>query len=217
MKTDQQLKKDVEAELEWDPAVHSARIGVTVQDGIVTLSGSVADLAEKAEIERAARRVEGVQAIAMEVQVSLPTDHIRTDADIARAVENALKWHTQLPANRIQVKVERGLVTLSGEVDWDYQRRSAESAVHLLTGVVGVVNLISIKAKPTPANISERIRSALERQAEREARAIEVSVTGSTTTLRGTVHSWYEWAAAQGAAWSAPGITSVRNELRVSR
>lgn len=155
-------------------------------------------LAEKAAIERAVQRVQGVQA------------------DIAAAAEYAMLWHAQVPTERIKVKVDQGWVTLSGEVDWEFQRREAERAIRPLTGVVGIRNDIVLKAKVTPADVGKRIRDALTRQAEREVKAITVDVSGQNVTLRGTVHSWAERAAAQGAAWSAPGVTSVVNELRVS-
>lgn len=215
MKTDAQLKMDVEAELDWDPVVNAANVGVAVKDGVVTLTGHLDTFAEKFAVERAVQRVKGVQAFAMELDVKLAPGHVRTDADIAHAIETAFKWHALIPVDRIQVKVERGWVTLSGELDWEFQRRQAERSVHHLTGVVGVSNKIRIKATATPGDITQRIREALTRQAEREARHVEVSVSGTTVTLKGRVHSWPEKSAAQGAAWSAPGITSVINELKL--
>jgi osmotically-inducible protein OsmY len=216
MKTDAQLKKDVESELEWDPSIHAANVGVAVKGGIVTLTGHLDTYAEKFAIERALQRVQGVQAIAVELDVKLAPNHVRGDSDIAEAAEQAFAWHALIPAERIKVKVEKGWVTLSGQVDWQYQRIDAENAVRPLTGVVGVSNAITLKPQTTPANISARIKGALTRQLEREMKGIEVTVSGSTVTLRGTVHSWPERTAAQGAAWSAPGITSVLNELKVS-
>lgn len=217
MKADADLKKDVESELSWDPSVNATHVGVAVKDGVVTLTGHLDTYAEKYAVERAVQRVEGVRALAVELDVKLAPGHVRSDAEIADAAERAFKWHALIPAERIQVKVEKGWVTLTGEVDWEYQRRHAESVVRPLTGVVAVSNHIRLKVQATPANITARIREALTRQAEREAKGIEVNVTGSTATLRGTVHSWPERAAAQGAAWSAPGITSVVNELKIGR
>jgi osmotically-inducible protein OsmY len=216
MKTDAQLKNDVEAELDWEPAVDAAHIGVAVKDGVVTLSGHLDTFAEKHVAERAVRRVAGVRAIAEEIDVKLARSHVRSDSDIAQAIEAAFSWHTLIPTDRIQVKVEQGWVTLTGEVNWDYQRRVAEQTVRPITGVRGVTNSITLKTTSTPLNIAERIEQALSRQAKREAKAIEITVHGTTATLRGQVHSWAERNAAQGAAFSAPGISTVLNELKVS-
>jgi len=215
MKTDAQLKTDVINELQWDPAINPTNVGVAVSNGVVTLTGHLTTFAEKFAIERAVRRVEGVKALAVELDVKLSANHIRSDTEIAQAAESALRWHALVPDDRVSIKVEKGWVTLGGEVDWDYQRDSAYSAVRSLTGVVGVSNAIMLKPRVTPADIAGRIRSALTRHAEREAKHIEVNVTGSTVTLRGHVDSLAERAAAQGAAWAAPGITSVVNKLAV--
>ena len=157
--------------------------------------------------------------MAVELDVRLVPDHHRSDAEIAAAVDSALTWHTLVPEERIKVMVERGWFTLSGEVDWDYQRDRAQKAVRPLTGLRGVTNEITLEPEVAPGNISKRIHEALarkvEHQAEREAKGIEVVVSGHTVTLMGQVHSWSERTAAQGAAWSAPGITRVVNQLRV--
>jgi osmotically-inducible protein OsmY len=215
VKTDSQLKKDVESELGWDPSIDATHVGVTVKDGVVTLTGHLETYAEKFAIERVVQRVAGVRAIAVELDVRLDPGHKRTDGELAAAAEAALRWHALVPEDRIKVKVEKGWLTLSGEVDWDYQRTQAVKAVRTLTGVVGVSNNIALKPQVTPANVSQRIRDALARQAEREARNIEVQIDGPVVTLRGKVHSWAERSAAQGAAWSAPGITTVVNRLEV--
>jgi osmotically-inducible protein OsmY len=215
MKTDVQLKKDVCAELDWDPSINASQIGVAVKDGIVTLTGHLDTYAEKHAVERAVQRVHGVQAIAVELDVKLDPGHRRSDAEIAAAVQSAFKWHAQIPLDRIQVQVEKGWVTLSGEVDWEYQRREAEKAVRPLTGVVGVSNAVKLKPRATPANLAHRIHEALARHAEHEAKHIEVEVDGAVVTLRGRVDSWAERAAAAGATWSAPGVSSVVNQIRV--
>jgi osmotically-inducible protein OsmY len=215
MKTDLQLKKDIESELEWDPSIKATNVGVAVKDGIVTLTGHLETYAEKYATERAVQRVEGVKSVAVELDVKLDPLHKRTDADIAAATESAMRWHSLVPADRIKVRVEKGWVTLSGEVEWDYQRQQAVKAVRPLTGVVGVSDNIAIKPKVNASNISHRIRDALARQAEREAKNIEVSVSGQTVTLHGKVHSWAERTAVQGAAWSAPGISTVINQVEV--
>lgn len=216
MKTDAQLKKDVMSELEWDPAVNATNVGIAVKDGIVTLTGHLDTYAEKYAIERALQRVGGVQAIAVELDVKLAPDHKRSDSEIAAAAESTFKWHSMIPIDRVQVKVEKGWVTLKGELDWEYQRASAAQAVRALTGVIGVTNSIALKPKTTPADIGTRIRDALTRHAQTEAKGIEINVSGSTVTLRGKVHSWVERSEAQAAVWAAPGISNVVNEIKVT-
>lgn len=215
MKTDAQLKDDVSAELEWDPSINASQVGVAVKDGVVTLTGHLDTYAEKHAVERAVQRVQGVQAIAVELDVKLDPGHRRSDSEIAAAAKSAFKWHAQIPLDRIQVQVEKGWVTLSGEVEWEYQRREAEKAVRPLTGVVGVSNSIQIKPRVTPSNLAQRIREALARHAEHEAKHIAVDVEGGVVTLRGSVDSWAERSAAAGATWSAPGVSKVVNEIRV--
>ncbi len=215
MKTDAQLKDDVTTELDWDPAINANQIGVAAKDGVVTLTGHLDTYTEKYAIERAVGRVSGVKAMAMEIDVKLEPGHKRSDTEIAAAVESALKWHSHVPDEKIQVKVEKGWITLKGEVDWDYQRKNAEDAVRPLTGVVGVSNGITLKVGVTPGNVVNRIKDALTRHAEREAKQIEVAVNGPLVTLRGSVDSWAERTAAAGAAWAAPGISNVVNEIRV--
>lgn len=215
MKTDSQLKKDVTTELQWDPSINEANVGVAVKDGVVTLTGHLDTYREKFAIERAVQRVQGVRALAVELDVKLSPTHKRSDSEIAAAAESSLKWHTQVPDEKLQLRVEKGWITLKGEVEWDFQRTAAMDAVRSLTGVVGVTNNITLKTHVSPSNVLTRIREALERQADHEAKNIEVVISGGTATLRGTVHSWAERAAAQGAAWSAPGISSVINEIKV--
>lgn len=215
MKTDADLKRDVEAELAWDPAVRSTDVGVSVKEGVVTLSGHIGTYAEKYAIQRALRRVPGVKAIAIELDVTLAPNHRRSDTEIALAIEHALKWNTVVP-DKITVMVDKGWVTLQGEVEWDYQRRSVEDAVRHLMGVVGISNDIAIKPRVAPTDIEKRIAAALQRQLERELKRIEVKVEGSTVTLKGSVNSWHERDAAQGVAWQAPGVRAVINELRIA-
>ena len=216
MKSDAQLKKDVEAELEWEPSVNATQVGVAVKDGVVTLSGHLDTFLEKHEAEKVVQRVTGVRAVAVEIEVKLAAGDARSDSEIAHAVETAFNWNSSVPAERIKVKVEKGWVTLSGEVDWEFQRAAAANLVRPMIGVVGVNNGVVLKPRTTPDNIAKLIRNALTRQAEREAKGIEVNVNGSTAVLRGSVHSLAERLAAQGAAWSAPGITQVDNELHIS-
>lgn len=215
MKSDLQLKTDIESELAWEPSINAAHVGVAVKDGVVTLTGHLDTFAEKVLIERAVARVAGVRAVAVETDVKLASDHVRSDTELAEAIEFALKWNAQVPPDSVNVRVEKGWATLKGECEWDYQRRAIEKAVRKLRGLRGVTSLLTLKARATPADVHDRIRAALARHAERESNNIELAVSGSSVTLRGTVASWTERYAAQAAAWAAPGITQVVNELRV--
>jgi osmotically-inducible protein OsmY len=215
MKSDAQLRSDVVAELTWDPAITATDVGVIVKDGVVTLTGHPSSHAEKYAIERAAQRVQGVKALAIEMPVKLATGYERTDADIAAAVERAIEWNVLVPDDKIHPMVEGGWVTLNGEVEWDYQRRAAEAGVRSLLGVTGVTNRVVVKPKFTAADVEKKIQEALERQADREARQIKIEVNGAHVTLSGKVRSWAERKAAQGAAWSAPGVANVVNNLLV--
>ena len=215
MKTDAELKKDVVDELAWDPAVNASAVGVAVRDGVVTLTGHLDTYAEKAAVERVLKRVGGVKAIALELDVRLAPGHVRSDTDIARAAEQALGWNSLVPATKVRVIVDKGWVTLQGQLEWDYQRQSAEKAVRALVGVVGLSNEIAITPRAAPADVTRRIREALTRQAQREVKHLDVQVNGATVTLQGQVHSWHERNAAQGAAWSAPGVVQVINELSI--
>lgn len=215
MKSDAQLQKDVIAEMEWNPAIDTAHVSVSVHDGVVMLQGHVDTYAAKCAVERAVQRVSGVREIAVEIDVKLAPGHQRSDAEIEAAAESLFRWHVLIPSEGLRVRVEEGLVTLEGEVEWDFQRINAEKVVHQLTGVRGLVNNIRLRPQPTPGNINKGIRDALIRHADDEAKRIEVLLDGSTVTLRGHVDSWSERMAAQGAAWSAPGIEKVVNELRI--
>lgn len=215
MKTDSELKRDVLAELSWDPLVPESRVGVAVDSGVVTLTGHLDSYAEKVATMRATQRVGGVKAIALELEVIPVGTHQRSDTEIAAAIEHVLGWSTSAPQGRVRVVVEKGWVTLSGELDWNFQRRSVERLIRSLQGVVGITDDIRLKATAAPSNLSSRITDALTRQAMREAKRIEIEVDGSVVTLRGHVHSWAERAAAEGVTWSAPGVSRVNNQLVV--
>ena len=215
MKTDFELKKDVIAELAWDPIVPETKVGVSVNDGVVTLTGHLDTYAEKIATEHAAQRVIGVKAIAVELDVKVTGPHKRTDTEIADAAEHAITWNTMVPADRVQVTVQHGWVTLNGELDWDFQRRSVERMIRPLMGVTGITDNIQIKSQPSPADLTATIQGALTRQAVREAKRIDISIRNGAVTLRGPVHSWAERTAVEGAVWSAPGVTSVLNRLSV--
>lgn len=215
MKTDSELKKDVLAELAWDPVVPEAKVGVSVNNGVVTLTGHLDSYSEKIAARRAAERVGDVKAIAMEIDVIPLGVHQRSDTEIAAAVDHALSWNTSVPKERIKVTVEKGWVTLGGEVDWNFQRRAVERLVRPLKGVVGISDNISIKTAAVPTNLTNRIQDALVRQAMREAKRIEIATDGGVVTLSGQVHSWAERSAVEGATWSAPGVSRVNNLLTV--
>ena len=216
MKTDIQIQSDVIAELGWEPSIHSEAIGVEVKDGIVTLAGHVGTYAEKLEAERTAMRVFGVKALAVEIDVRLAGISARTDADIARTVENVLQWTTYLPKDSVQIKVEGGWVTLSGEVNWEYQRKAAVDAVRYLMGVKGVSDLILLKPAVSAPLVKADIEAALKRRAQRDSNNIAVSVKGHDVTLTGSVQSWSDRDLATHTAWGTPGVRSVVNNTTLS-
>ena len=215
MKTDTQLQQDVIAELKWEPSVNAAHIGVEVINGIVTLAGHVSSYAEKLGAKRAAQRVSGVKALAVEMDVKLAGLCKRTDADIAGSVENVLQWTTSLPKEGVKVMVENGWVTLSGEVDWDYQRQDAARGVRHLMGVIGVSDQIAIKPKVSLSAVKSDIEAALKRRAKADAQRISVEISGADVTLTGTVHSWSERNAARHSAWGTAGVRNVVDHMTI--
>ena len=212
---DHQLHQDVLDELDFEPSVNAEHIAVGVHAGVVTLTGSVLSYGEKLAAERAVRRVRGVKAIAEEIEVHLPSDKKVADVEIAERAVDILKWRVGLPAERIAVKVEKGIVTLTGEVNWRYQANDAGAAVHNLNGVSLVINQIHVKSPVGVFEIKDKIQQALRRSAELDASRITVQTDGSKVVLGGKVHAWFERGIAEQAAWSAPGVTDVQDQIQI--
>lgn len=216
IRTDAQIQSDVLAELKWEPRVQPNEIGVSVKEGVVSLTGWVDSYTKKWAAEEAAHRVRGVKAVANDLEVRLPFASERTDADIAKAAVRALEWDAFLSTDKIDVTVSRGWVTLKGDVEWQYQKQDAERVVRRLTGVKGVSNLITVTPKITPSELKQKIQKALVRTAETDAERITVEVDGSKVILKGTVRSWPEKQEAERAAWAAPWVFSVDNRITIA-
>ncbi len=215
MNTDIQTRDDVQREIFYNPGINAASIGVAVQDGVVTLTGTVDTYAQKLEALRAAERIAQVKAVACELQVRLPGPHERTDTDLARATANVLAWNAFVPADRIRIAVDNGWIRLEGTVDWQYQKDAASDAVAYLTGVKGVENLVSVNPLASAGNIKEEIVAALKRSATIVAQNILVEVTNDKAALYGEVRSIPEREEAERIAWSAQGIGDVANHLMI--
>ena len=216
MKTDLELTRDVVAELSWSPALRMEEIGVAAKDGVVTISGDVSSYARKMQAERLVEHVNGVKAVAVDLNVKLPTSFIHTDTEIAHAALDAIKWDVDVPDDKVQLRVEDGRVILEGSVEWQYQRAAAERAIRYLAGVRSVTNLIAISPKVSAHDVSVKIKDAFKRSAEIDSNKISVESLDGKVTLKGSVRSWAERRDAEKAAWSAPGVRQVDDRLAVS-
>ncbi len=212
---DKLLRQEIIDELDFDPSVQSAHIGVAVEDGVVTLTGHVSSYAEKVAAERAVQRVKGVRAIAEEIEIRYPNDSRTADDQIAKRALDIIAWDTRLPSGRITVKVQDGWVTLSGNVDWNFQKTDAERAVRRLSGVVGISNAITLKPRVAVDDVKSRIEKALKRSAELDAGTIRVRAEGGKVVLEGKVKAWHERDLAERTAWAAPGVTAVEDRIRI--
>lgn len=215
MKTDLQIQKDVMDELQWQPILNASEIGVAVKNGVVTLSGIVDTYSKKIAAENAAKKVANVKAIAEDIQVGVSPTYRKTDTEIAEAVFNALKWHSVVHEDKIKIKVEDGIVKLEGEVEWEYERKMARTAIENLNGVKYVTNLITVKPKISPVELESKIRAAFQRNASLDAGKIITIVDGNKVVLEGKVRSFVESEDAENVAWAAPGVMSVVNKLKI--
>lgn len=216
MKSNEELYKDVVEKLTFDHWLHANNVIVGVKDGVVTLTGTVDTYNDIWAIEEAVKTVRGVKAIVNELKVKLPDSHKRSDAEIAQAIVNAWKWNVLVPEEDVKAVVEDGIVTLTGEVKWNFQREEAEQSIRRLMGIKSIINLIKVKKQIISTDVKQKILEEFKRNAEIDAKNIQVEVRDDVVELRGEVHSWEEVKQAVRAAWSIPGVASVKNELRVA-
>lgn len=214
--TDKELKRHVDDALNWEPSFDAADVGVSVDNGVVTLRGDVASYTARSTAERVTLHVYGVKAVANDLNVRLPGEYQRTDSDIAQAAASALQWNTVVPANRVSVAVSSGWVTLKGNLDWQYQKDAAARAVRDLTGVRGVNNTITVQPLVRTAEVEDKIEAAFKRSAEIDARRISVTAEDGKVILTGNVRSWAERQEAERVAWAAPGVTQVDDRLSIT-
>ena len=215
MKSDNQIQEDIIDQLKWEPFLNASQIGAAVKNGIVTLTGQVDTYSKKLAAENAAKKIAGVKAIAEDIQIGVSPEYNKTDTEIAEAVLNALKWHTAVQEEKIKIKVENGNVRLEGEVEWEFQRNNAETAIENLTGIRSVMNLINVKPNFTASDIKKKITAAFQRSATIDAGKITVEVTGDKVILGGKVRSFAEKEDAEKAAWLAPGVTRIESRIEM--
>lgn len=210
------LRQNIIDELEFEPSIDAANIGVAVDNGVVTLTGHVSTFAQKAAAENAALSVKGVKGVAQEIEVRPFGANVTADDEIAKRALHTISWNTVVPDGAVQVKVQNGWITLSGKVDWQYQRAAAFAVIRYLDGVLGVYNNIEVKPHASVRDVKKRIEDALKRNAEVEAKGIEVTVSGGKVTLDGKVHTWAERSATVRAAWAAPGVHMVDDRIMIA-
>lgn len=215
MKNDMDLKQDIEAELLWDPRINAAQIGVSVDQGAVSLLGTVDTYAEKWAVEDATKRVSGVRTVAQDLSVKLRDEHKQIDSALATAAQSALRWNVLVPRG-VTAKVDHGVVTLEGEVRWNFERHAAERSIRYLAGVVSVTDAIALKNHPSPTRVKENVEAALYRQAATDTDSIHVETSGGRVTLTGHASSWRVLKNAENAAWAAPGVTDVVDAITIS-
>lgn len=215
VKTDLQIQRDVIEELKWDPALNASEIGVAVINGVVTLSGYVDTFREKRSAENAALRITGVKAVAEDIVVKLVAEDKKNDTDIAKAIINALDWHSAIQNEKIKIKVESGWVTLEGEVEWKYQKDAIKTTVESIYGVTGISDLIIVSPKVSVQDVKKKIKEALHRSATVDSERIQIEMVGNKVLLKGKVRSYAEKMDAEYAAWALPGVESVKNELEI--
>lgn len=216
MKSDKKIQEDVMAELQWEPTLNAADIGVAVHQGVVTLSGNVNSYMKKRQAELAAKRVKDVKAVAVDINIDLWPDDNSNDTEIATAIIDAFRWNTLVPAPKIKIKVENSWVTLEGEVEWQYQKNAAYNAINFLRGIKGISNMIIVRPEASRVLVKEDIKRALERNADVEAANVEVLTSGHKITLRGKAGSWHEKGLIEKAAWASPGVTEVVDEIEIA-
>jgi osmotically-inducible protein OsmY len=213
--TDKDLKQHVQSALDWEPSLDAIDIGVSADEGVVTLRGNVASYAEKVTAERVTLRVYGVKGVANDLAVHLASLFERTDTEVAQAAVGALKWNTMVPADRVTVTVKNGWLSLNGTLDWQYQKDAAGRAVRDLTGVKGVMNNVTVQPRVKTIDVRDKIEAAFKRSAEIDARRVNVNATDGKVILSGNVRSWAERQEAERAAWAAPGVTQVEDHLAI--